>query len=178
MLLHLWVIVKSRPMTSEAFCWIWADTIAQNTSEFILILLSVVKLSINIREPVLLAALRAHTMTLPPQCFTDEVGCFGSWAVPFVLHTLLFPLIWYKIIFVSFVHRMLFQNCKGFFHLIVDFDTHTPTSWREFLILPTGVKVFFFTSKIILLLSTTIVFHGLPGLLVLLSPLVLSFWCT
>ena len=52
---------------------------------------------------------------LPPPCFTDEVVCFGSWAVPLFLHTLLFPSFWYKLIFVSSVHRMLFQNCKGFF---------------------------------------------------------------
>ena len=34
-------------------------------------------------EPVPVAALLAHTITLPPPCFTDEVVCFGSWAVPF-----------------------------------------------------------------------------------------------
>ncbi len=42
----LWVMsictVKRRPMSSEAFGWIWADNIARNTSEFILLLLSVV----------------------------------------------------------------------------------------------------------------------------------------
>ncbi len=54
-------------------------------------------------------------MTLPPPCFTDEVVCLGSWAVPFLLHTLLFPSLWYKLILVSSVHRMLFQNCEGFF---------------------------------------------------------------
>ncbi len=88
----------------------------------------------------------------------------------------LFPSLWYKLILVSSVHRMLFQNCEGFFRcrlansnlaflflrltnglhlvvnplyslwwsllLIVDFDTHTPTSWRVFLIWPTVVKVF------------------------------------
>ncbi len=106
-------------------------------------------------------------MTLPPPCFTDEVVCLGSWAVPFLLHTLLFPSLWYKLILVSSVHRMLFQNCEGFFRcrlansnlaflflrltnglhlvvnplyslwwsllLIVDFDTHTPTSWKSVL---------------------------------------------
>ncbi len=51
--------------------------------------------------------------TLPPPCFTDEVVCLGSWAVPFLLHTLLFPSLWYKLILVSSVHRMLFQNCEG-----------------------------------------------------------------
>ena len=106
--------VKRRPMSSEAFGWIWADNIARNTSEFILLLLSAATSSINTREPVPLAAIHAHAMTLPPPCFTDEAVCFGSWAVPFLLHTLLFPSFWYKLIFVSSVHRMLFQNCKGF----------------------------------------------------------------
>ncbi len=107
--------VKRRPMSSEAFGWIWADNIARNTSEFILLLLSAVTSSINTREPVPLAATHAHAMTLPPPCFTDEVVCLGSWAVPFLLHTLLFPSLWYKLILVSSVHRMLFQNCEGFF---------------------------------------------------------------
>ena len=201
--------VKWHPMSSEAFGWIWADNIARNTSEFILLLLSAVTSSIITREPVPLATIHAHTMTLRPPCLTDEVVCFGSWAVPFLLHTLLFPSFWYKLIFVSFVHRMLFQNCKGFFTcclansnlvflflrltnglhlvvnplyllwwsllLIVDFDTHTPTTWRVFLIWPTVVKGFFFTREGILLSSTTIVFRGLPGLLVLLSSPVLFF---
>ena len=60
--------------------------------------------------------------------------------------------------------------------LIVDFDTHTPTSWRVFLIWPTVVKGFVFTREIILLSSTTVVFRGLLGLLVLLSSPVHSFF--
>ena len=202
--------VKRRPMSSEAFGWTWADIIARNTSEFILLLLSAVTSSINTREPVPLAAIHVHTITLPPPCFTDEVVCFGSWAVPSLLHTLLFPSFWYKLIFVSSVHRMLFQNCTGSFRwflansnlvflflrltnalhlvvnplyllwwsplLIVDFDTDTPTSWRVFLIWPTVVKGFFFTREIILLSSTTVVFRGLPCLLVLLSSPVRSFF--
>ncbi len=107
--------VKRCPMSSEAFGWILADIIARNTSEFILLLLSAVTSSINTREPVPLAAIHAHAMTLPPPCFTDEVLCLGSWAVPFLLHTLLFPSLWFKLILVSSVHRMLFQNCEGFF---------------------------------------------------------------
>ncbi len=55
--------VKRRPMSSEAFGWIWADNIARNTSEFILLLLSVVTSSINTREPVPLAAIHAHATT-------------------------------------------------------------------------------------------------------------------
>ena len=69
--------VKRRPMSSEAFSWIWADNIARNTSEFILLLLSAVTSSINTREPVPLTAIHAHAMTLPPPCCTDEVVCFG-----------------------------------------------------------------------------------------------------
>ena len=42
-------------------------------------------------------------------------------------------------------------------------------SWRVFLIWPTVVKGFFFTRERIILSSTTVVFRGLPGLLVLLS---------
>ncbi len=60
--------------------------------------------------------------------------------------------------------------------LIVDFDTHTPTSWSVFLIWPTVVKGVFFTRERILRSSTTVVFRGLPGLLVLLSSLVRSFF--
>ncbi len=165
--------------------------------------LSAVTSSINTREPVPLAAIHAHAMTLPPPCFTDEVVCLGSWAVPFLLHTLLFPSLWYKLILVSSVHRMLFQNCEGFFRCrlatliwpscfwgspwftscgepsvftlvkssldCLTFDTHTPTSWRVFLIWPTVVKGVFFTRERILRSSTTVVFRGLPGLLVLLS---------
>ncbi len=48
----------------KAFGWIWADNIARNTSEFILLLLSAVTSSINTREPVPLAAIHAHAMTL------------------------------------------------------------------------------------------------------------------
>ncbi len=172
--------------------------------------LSAVTSSINTRKPVPLAAIHAHAMTLPPPCFTDEVVCLGSWAVPFLLHTLLFPSLWYKLILVSSVHRMLFQNCEGFFRcrlansnlaflflrltnglhlvvnplyslwwsllLIVDFDTHTPTSWRVFLIWPTVVKGVFFTRE----RNSSVIHHscfrGLPGLLVLLSSPVRSFF--
>ena len=55
-------------------------------------------------------------------------------------------------------------------------STCTPTSWRVFLIWPTVVKGFFFIGEIILLSSTTVVFHGLPGLLALLSSPVRSFF--
>ncbi len=63
----LWVIVHLHcEAPSNEFwsiCWIWADNIARNTSEFILLLLSAVTSSINTREPVPLAAIHAHATT-------------------------------------------------------------------------------------------------------------------
>ncbi len=190
--------VKRRPMSSEAFGWIWADNIARNTSEFILLLLSAVTSSINTRET---SSTGSHTC--PRHDTTTTMlhwwgGMLRIMSSSFLLHTLLFPSLWYKLILVSSVHRMLFQNCEGFFRcrlansnlaflflrltnglhlvvnplyslwwsllLIVDFDTHTPTSWRVFLIWLTVVKGVFFTRERILRSSTTVVFRGLPGL--------------
>jgi len=71
-----------RPINLTAFSWIWADSTSLSTSEFIRLLLSCVT-SINTRVPVPLASKPA----LPPLCFTDEVVCFGSRAVPRRRHT-------------------------------------------------------------------------------------------
>ncbi len=100
--------VKRRPMSSEAFGWIWADNIARNTSEFIL-LLFVSSHIINKYKRT--SSTGSHTCPRHDTTTTmlpDEVVCLGSWAVPFLLHTLLFPSLWYKLILVSSVHRMLF----------------------------------------------------------------------
>lgn len=56
----------------------------------------------------------AHAITLPPLCFTKDVVCFGSWAVPGLLHIFFFPSFWYRLILVSSVQRMLFQYWAGF----------------------------------------------------------------
>ncbi len=53
---------------------------------------------------------------------------------------------------------------------------HGTGPWRVFLIWPTVVKGVFFTRERILQSSTTVVFRGLPGLLVLLSSPVRSFF--
>lgn len=66
------------------------------TSEFIRILLSVM----NTSESVPLAAICVHVTTLPPPCWTDDVVCFGSWAIPFLLHT--FPILLVQVI-LSFI---------------------------------------------------------------------------
>lgn len=59
---------------------------------------------------------KAHIMIPPPPppCSTDEVVCCGPQAVPFLLHTLHFPSLWYQLTFASTVNRMLFQDWKGF----------------------------------------------------------------
>ncbi len=67
----LWVIVHLHcEAPSNEFWSIWLEyeqiILARNTSEFILLLLSAVTSSINTREPVPLAAIHAHAMTLPP----------------------------------------------------------------------------------------------------------------
>ncbi len=64
--------------------------------------------------------------------------------------------------------------------LIVDFDSVTSTSWRVFFSWLDVVKGFFFTMERILRSSTTVVLCGRPGLFMLLSSPVLSFFseCT
>ena len=71
--------------------------------------------SINTSDPVPLEAIHAHAITLPPLCFTDDGVCFGSWAIPSLLHTSFFPSVWYRLILVSSVQRMLFQNWAGLY---------------------------------------------------------------
>lgn len=85
--------VKHHIISSAASVWLWADSIALYTSEFILLRPSAVTSSMKTSEPVQLTALHAHdaTITLPPPCLTDEVLCFGSWALPFLLQTFLLP---------------------------------------------------------------------------------------
>uniref|UniRef100_A0A0E9XCU9 Uncharacterized protein n=1 Tax=Anguilla anguilla TaxID=7936 RepID=A0A0E9XCU9_ANGAN len=61
---------------------------------------------------------------------------------------------------------------------MVLFDTSTPTSWRVFLICSAVEKGFFLTIESILLSSDTVVFRGLPDLLLLLSSPVRSCFLT
>ncbi len=120
------------------------------------------------------------------------------------------PITLVQVILVSSVHRMLFQNCEGFFRcrlansnmaflflrltnglhlvvnplyslwwsllLIVDFDTHTTYLLESVLDLANCCEGCFLHQGRILRSSTTVVFRGLPGLLVLLSSPVRSFF--
>ena len=55
--------------------------------ETLQLLLSTVTSSLNTREPVSVAAVHAHTITLPPSCFTDEVASGDKHMVPAQVNT-------------------------------------------------------------------------------------------
>ncbi len=109
-IVHLYYDAPSNQLC--AFDWIWAESIYLYTSEFIRLLLSSVTPSLNTSATGSHAWSCHHTA---PPCFTDDVVCFGSWAVPSLLHTFFFPSFWYRFIFISAVQRMLFQKWTGFF---------------------------------------------------------------
>ena len=56
-------------------------------------------------EQVPEAAIQFQAMTLPLPCFTAEVVCFGSCAVPSFLDTFTFPLLWKRFMLVSSQHK-------------------------------------------------------------------------
>ena len=65
-------------------------------------------LSMKASEPATVPAIQAQATTPPEPCFTDEGDeCF--------LYTLLLLSLWYKSIFVSSVHKTLFQNSAALF---------------------------------------------------------------
>ena len=81
----------------------------------------------------------AQTLKPPPTCFTDEVGCFGSWAVQINLHTLLLPLLWHNkcnslvivscsVVFITFFYKSSAESSHWHIH-----------AWRVFLIYQKGV---------------------------------------
>ncbi len=157
-----WVIVhlyyKAPSNQLCAFGWIWAESISLYTSEFFRLLLSSVTSSLNDARATGSHARSCHH-TAPP-CFTDDVVCFGSWAVLSLLHHFFFPSFWYRLILISAAQRMLLLKWSGFLFffildvfwqsliwpclvnplyllwrsliLIVDFDIDSFTSWRVF----------------------------------------------
>lgn len=62
-----------RPMTIDAFIWMWAHRPFPDTSAFILFLLSAVKSSINGNAPIALAAAHSRAVTEALPCLTDKV---------------------------------------------------------------------------------------------------------
>ncbi len=103
--------MKRRPINLAPFDWIWADSISLYTSEFFWLLLSSVTSLIN-------TVTQCHwkpCMLMPSHCSMFHRWCFGSWAVPSLLHTFFFPSFWYRLILISAVQRMLFQTWSGFF---------------------------------------------------------------
>ncbi len=97
--------MKHFPTNMVAFSWILLGKMVLYPSKFILLLLSYIKSSVKLREPVPETAMHAHAMISPPPCFTDEAVCLGLFVVPFSLHTFAFPSLRLRIIFVSSVHK-------------------------------------------------------------------------
>lgn len=79
--------VKSCLFNIDEFGWIWADSLSRYNSEFIWLLLSSVTSSLNTSDPVMCH----HTTST---CFTNDVVCFGQWAVSCLLHTFYFSSFW------------------------------------------------------------------------------------
>lgn len=79
--------VKPCQIGFAGFSWIWGESTALCTLQFIVLLLSAVTSSLNIADTVP----HACAITLPPPCLTDDVICFWLWAVSPVLHSFLFP---------------------------------------------------------------------------------------
>ncbi len=146
--------------------WIWNKTIKMwlKCRLYALELLSSVTSPIN-SNPGPATGSNAYSChhTTPP-CFTDDVVCFGSWAVPSLLHTLFLHvnlvqvdlkfsrLIWPCLHLVIYPLYLLCWNLL----LIVDFDSDTLTSWIVFLSWLDVVKGFFFTMEKILRSSATL----------------------
>lgn len=96
------------------FVWIWANTIALYTSQFILLPRSAVTWSIHTSDSISLVAISVHGATLPPPYLSDNVACFWSWAVSFLLH-IFFPS--FKLVLVLPVQRFFFSDLRLFLML-------------------------------------------------------------
>ncbi len=139
--------------------------------------------------------------TAPP-CFTDDVVCFGSWAVPSLLHTFFFPSFCYRLILLSAVQRMLFQKCSGFFRCFLSksnlalfadcveasvfalvkssLDCRHVCLLESVLLLAGCCERVFLYHGVDSPIITTVVLRGRPGLFMFLSSPVRSFFseCT
>ncbi len=78
-----WCNMKHFPMNLVAFSWILVGKMVLYPSKFILLLSSYIKSSVKMRGSVPETVMRAHAMTTPPPCFTDEPVILGSFSVPF-----------------------------------------------------------------------------------------------
>ncbi len=81
--------MKHFPMNLVAFSWILVGKMVLYPSKFIQLQSSYIKSSVKLRGPVPETAMHAHAMTTPLPCFTEEAGCLGSFAVPFLFTFLL-----------------------------------------------------------------------------------------
>lgn len=90
--MHCFTIHLHCQPLSNQFCSILLNVL--------LLLLSAVTSSVSTTDPVALTAIHTHAIILPPSWFTDNVICFGSWALSLLLHTF-------------FPHNCFFQKCVG-----------------------------------------------------------------
>ncbi len=178
--------MKRLPINFAAFDWICAESISLYTSELIRLLLSSVSSSLNTSnpEPLKPCSSWSHCSMFHRWCCMLWIMSCSKPSPDFFLPVLLD--VW---ILISAVQRMLFQKSSGFWPclqlvvkplyllwwsllLIVD----TSASWRVFFSWLDVVKGFFFTMERILRSSTTVVIRGRPGLFMLLSSPVQSFF--
>lgn len=99
------VLLQSDPFSFKVFGYKWAAMILLYTSEFVLLLQSAVTSSVKTSEQFLWQ----QYIPMSPW-FTDEVLCFGSWVVPFFLHTF----------FIPSVHKALSEKSTAFYVLLAN----------------------------------------------------------
>ncbi len=178
------------------------DSISLYTSEFIRLLPSSVTSSINTSNQVPLEAMHVHAITLLHhasqmmlyaldhelfQAFSilfssQDSGTGWSYFQPskecfFRSGLAILDVFWQSLIWpcLHLVVNPLYLLSWSLL-LIVDFDSNTPAFWRVFFTWLDVVKGFFFTRERILKSSTTVVLRGRPGLFMLLSSSVCSFF--
>lgn len=97
--------MRHHPLSFEAFAWLWADNIALTATKYLL-LLSAITYQYK-KEYKFLWYTCPHHYTTSTMLHRLMVT---FWKFFFFLWTLLLPSFWYKLIFVKWVHRMLFQT--------------------------------------------------------------------
>ena len=103
---HPSVLWSSASVT--AFGSNWVDSRSLYTPEVIRLLLSTARTLKNKKWP---SSISSHTRPCHNVVSsTNNVVCFEAWAVPFLRSALLFPSSQYKLILISSVHRISFQN--------------------------------------------------------------------
>lgn len=104
LLFALDIHLRCEALSFAVFGWIWAESIALSTSQFIASSIS----SHFIYKHQWPGSTGSHT------CLIDDVLYFGSGAVSLLFHNFLFPSFWWKFIMVSFV-QIIFSGLSRLF---------------------------------------------------------------